>query len=93
MTGRSIRIFLTDGSANGILTAEIMNWTGKVVVSPRSQLVDLARRDEPKRTGVYVLVGEDPISPLKELVYIGESDNVFSRLRAYPETRRMDEGV
>jgi len=26
--GRSIRLFLVDGSPNGLLTAEIMNWTG-----------------------------------------------------------------
>jgi hypothetical protein len=90
MSGRSIRIFLTDGSATGILTAEIMNWTGKVVVAPRSQLADLARRDESKRTGVYVLVGEDPNSPLKDVVYIGESDNVFSRLTSHNQDSSKD---
>lgn len=26
--GRSVRLFLADGSATGILTAEIINWTG-----------------------------------------------------------------
>ena len=28
--GRSIRLFLVDGTPNGLLTAEIMNWTGHV---------------------------------------------------------------
>lgn len=37
MNGRTIRIYLVDGVPSGILTAEIMNWTGKVIVSPRSQ--------------------------------------------------------
>jgi predicted GIY-YIG superfamily endonuclease len=80
MSGRSIRIFLVDGTANGIMTTEIMNWIGKVIVAPRSQLASLAQRSEAKRTGVYVLTGDDPNSPLKESVYIGESDNVLSRL-------------
>lgn len=29
--GRSIRLFLVDGTPNGLLTAEIMNWTGHVL--------------------------------------------------------------
>lgn len=28
--GRSLRLFLVDGTPNGLLTAEIMNWTGHV---------------------------------------------------------------
>lgn len=80
MAGRSIRIFLVDGVANGIMTAEIMNWTGKVIVAPRSQLNMLAQRSEVRRTGIYILAGDDPNSPLKEQVYVGESDNVLTRL-------------
>jgi hypothetical protein len=80
MSGRSIRIFLVDGTPTGIMTTEIMNWTGKVIVAPRTQLVSLAHRSEIKRTGIYVLVGDDQSSPLKDKVYIGESDNVLKRL-------------
>lgn len=36
--GRSIRLFLVDGTPNGLLTAEIMNWTGHVLTSPCSKL-------------------------------------------------------
>jgi hypothetical protein len=35
--GRTVRIFLADGIPNGVLTAEIMNWTGRFTVAPRSQ--------------------------------------------------------
>ncbi|MEL7244316.1 MAG: DUF4357 domain-containing protein, partial [Cyanobacteria bacterium J06573_2] len=38
MKGKTIRIFLVEGTPNSILTAEIINWTGKVIVAPRSQL-------------------------------------------------------
>src|SRR5690242_6795869 len=90
MNGRSIRIFLIDGTPSSILTAEIGNWTGKVVVAPRSQLAELAKRSEPKRTGIYILSGEDPNNPLKEQVYIGESDNVLERLTQHNKDQTKD---
>jgi hypothetical protein len=34
--GKSVRLFLADGTPGGLLTAEIMNWTGHVVAAPRS---------------------------------------------------------
>ncbi len=80
MNGRSIRIYLVDGDASGLLTAEVMNWSGKMLVSPRSKLADLAKREEVSRTGIYVLAGPDPENPMGEVVYIGEGDNVFRRL-------------
>jgi hypothetical protein len=80
MKGRTIRLYLVDGTPTGILTAEIINWTGKLFVAPRSQLADLAKRDEVRQTGVYFLVGPDPERPSRDRVYIGEGDNVFKRL-------------
>lgn len=60
MKGRTIRLYLVDGTPTGILTAEIINWTGKIIVAPRTQLAELARREEVRRTGIYCLVGADP---------------------------------
>ena len=51
--GRSLRLFLVDGTPNGLLTAEIMNWTGHVLTGPRSKLAELVQRPECARTGVY----------------------------------------
>ncbi|WP_298036482.1 GIY-YIG nuclease family protein [uncultured Desulfuromonas sp.] len=78
--GRTIRLYLVDGTPTGILTAEIINWTGKLYVAPRSQLADLAKREEVRRTGVYFLVGPDPDRPSRDRVYIGEGDSVLKRL-------------
>jgi hypothetical protein len=33
--GQSIRMFLVDGTHGGIITAEIMNWTGHVLSARR----------------------------------------------------------
>ena len=82
-TGRSIRLFLVDGTPNGLLTAEIMNWTGHVITGPRSKLSDLVQRPEVGRTGIYFLVGPDPENSFRPLVYIGESDDVGKRLKQH----------
>ncbi|HUN22125.1 MAG TPA: GIY-YIG nuclease family protein [Anaerolineales bacterium] len=80
MKGRTVKIYLVDGIPSGVMTAEIMNWTGRFTVAPRTQLADLAQRDELKRTGVYILAGQNPKDPTQEMVYIGESDNIWKRL-------------
>ena len=81
--GRSLRLFLVDGTPNGLLTAEIMNWTGHVLTGPRSKLAELVQRPECARTGVYFLVGPDPNNSLRSKVYIGESDDVAKRLKSH----------
>ncbi|QJQ95435.1 MULTISPECIES: GIY-YIG nuclease family protein [Halomonadaceae] len=81
--GRSIRLFLVDGTPNGLLTAEIMNWTGHVLTGPRTKLSELVQRSECGRTGIYFLVGPDPDNSLRPLVYIGESDDVGTRLKQH----------
>lgn len=90
MNGKTIRIYLVDGVPNGILTAEIINWTGKVIVAPRTKLPELAGRTEVKRTGVYCLVGPDPNSPNRERVYVGEGDSVLSRLTSHERDDSKD---
>jgi Domain of unknown function (DUF4357) len=82
-TGRSIRLFLADGTPGGLLTAEIMNWTGHVIAAPRSDLAALLKRAETSRTGIYVLLGDDPESLGGTLAYIGEGDEVRTRLRQH----------
>ena len=79
LTGKTIRIFLADGEPTGILLAEISNWTGRVVVAPRSQRDQLSKREEVRRAGACLLVGPDPDAPSRALAYICEGDNVLKR--------------
>lgn len=51
-----------------------------MLVAPRTKLADLAKREEIGRTGVYVLSGADPDNPARDIVYVGEGDDVFKRL-------------
>ena len=88
--GRTIRIYLADGVSTGILTAEIMNWTGKVVVAPRTRLPDLVARPEASRTGIYFLAGPNPEDAQRTLIYVGESDNVGERLKQHNQDETKD---
>ena len=88
--GRSIRLFLVDGAPTGLLTAEIVNWTGHVLTGPRSKLSELVQRPECGRTGIYFLIGPDPDHSFLPLVYIGETDDVSQRLKQH--NRPEDQG-
>jgi hypothetical protein len=79
-SGRQIRLFLVDGTPLGIVTAEIMMWTGKALTAPRSRIADLVRRPEASRTGIYVLMGPDPDRANGAKCYIGEADIIGKRL-------------
>ena len=81
MAGKTVRIYLKEGTPNSLLIAEIINWTGNVLVLSRSQLFKIADRPEVKQTGVYILVGQDLDEITRERVYIGEGDNVWKRLK------------
>lgn len=86
--GKSIRLFLADGTPGGIITAEIINWTGHVLSVPRSRLADLLKRPEASRPGLYVLLGEKP-DDNEQLAYIGETEKIAERLtqHARPEDK------
>jgi hypothetical protein len=88
--GRSVRLYLVDGSPTGLITAEIMNWTGHVLVGPRSRIGEVLKREEPSRTGVYFLVGDDPEQPARSRVYVGEGDNVADRMRSHVKDSAKD---
>ena len=75
-TGKTVKLFLVDGTVGGLRTAEIGNWTGHLIAARRSDLGGLLQRDESKRTGVYILWGDDQ-------AYIGEADVVRDRLKAH----------
>lgn len=76
--GRTIKIYLDNGSVTGIKHSEIVNWSGQAMSSPRNLVKRLKDWTEAQRPGVYFLFGLDEKG--NESVYIGESENVFERL-------------
>ncbi|MBE7635244.1 DUF4357 domain-containing protein [Sneathiella sp. P13V-1] len=78
--GRTIQLYLVDGTPDGLSIASIYGWTGSIIVARNSTLPQLLRRPEANRTGVYLLYGPDPENELKERVYVGEADDIKQRL-------------
>ena len=90
MPGRSIRIFLVDGVASGLRTAELGLSTIKALVVPRASLSAATKRPEVQRTGVYILIGRDSDRPGVLKIYFGEADTVFTRLSAHDKDQGKD---
>lgn len=67
-----------------MLTAEVFNWTGHVLMTPRTQISEALKREEMAYAGVYLLFGEKDGEPL---AYIGEAEDVSERIRNH-DTRK-----
>ena len=78
VAARSLELFFIDGRPDGMLTAEVFNWTGHVLRIPRTQLKEGLSREEAAFTGVYILLGE---TDGREMAYVGEAENMRDRIR------------
>ncbi|HEY0926777.1 GIY-YIG nuclease family protein [Brevundimonas sp.] len=78
--GRSLELYFIDGRPDGMLTAEVFNWTGHVLVTPRTRLKEALARTQSSFTGVYLLLGERDGKPL---AYIGEGEDIAARMRSH----------
>ncbi|HPD93723.1 MAG: GIY-YIG nuclease family protein [Rhodobacter sp.] len=78
VSGRSLELYFIDGRPEGMLTAEVFNWTGHVLRVPRLQVVEALRRAETGHTGVYLLIGDEADRPR---LYVGETEDLRERLR------------
>ena len=50
--GLSLELYYIDGNPEGMLTAEVFNWTGHVLKTPRMQISQALSRPEAKFTGI-----------------------------------------
>lgn len=78
--GRAIELFLVNGTADGIITAEISNWNGKAIKLPRTEVTRCDRADI-KGAGVYFLFCQEENGD--DSVYIGEGENILERLNQH----------
>ncbi|MCM1192502.1 MAG: GIY-YIG nuclease family protein [Butyrivibrio sp.] len=75
--GKSIELFLVNGSADSLITAELSNWNGKAIKIPRIEVAS-CNRDDISQAGVYFLFCKEDDG--SDSVYIGEAENVKERL-------------
>ena len=78
----SIKIYLPDGTPDGLKIIEKSNWNGKGVVCPRSSFPDNKAREEFSRTGIYILLGPSEQSDVN-MVYVGQGDPIKRRLDSH----------
>ncbi len=79
--GRTIQLFLVDGTPTGLRKATIHGWTGLIFVATASTFAALTERAEVDRTGVYILAGPDPERMGATRVYIGSANAVRERIK------------
>lgn len=75
--GKSIELFLVNGTADSLITAELSNWNGKALKIPRIEVASCSR-DDITQAGVYFLFCKEDDG--SDAVYIGEAENVKERL-------------
>lgn len=75
--GKTIELFLVNGTPESLVTAELSNWNGKAIKIPRNE-VQGCTRDDIKGAGVYFLFCQEEDGT--DSVYIGEAENVQDRL-------------
>ena len=76
--GKTIRLFLVDGTVNGLTTVELSNWTGIGIKVPRIKVKDYINRAEFQRPGVYILIGKGDRN--EDAAYVGEAEVIRERL-------------
>ncbi|MDQ1081469.1 GIY-YIG nuclease family protein [Pseudoroseomonas cervicalis] len=78
--GRSLELYYIDGRPDGMLTAELFNWTGHVLMAPRTQIAAALKRPEAGYAGIYLLIGEQEGEPR---AYVGEGEDISARIKAH----------
>ena len=80
LMGRSLELYFIEGRPDGMLTAEVFNWTGHVLMTPRTRISAALSRKEARFTGIYILLGEQNGEPS---AYIGEGEDISDRIRSH----------
>ena len=75
--GKAIELFLVNGTADSIITAELSNWNGMAIKIPRIEVAS-CKRDDITGPGVYFLFCKEDDGD--DSVYIGEAENIKERL-------------
>ena len=70
--GKSINLYLMDGTTSGRMKCTLLNWTGVSYKIPRTELEKCKGRDDLSQSGVYFLFGTSEQTG-EGVVYIGQA--------------------
>jgi len=81
--GKKLTVYMIDGTEYGPRLAEIGNWVGKAIYSPRATVNKIINRQEFNNPGIYCLKGDPTDDAYDERIYIGEAENVKARIKQH----------
>ena len=93
--GKSINLFLMDGSVTGCIKCSLSNWTGIAYKIPRTELDNCKNRNDLKQSGVYFLFGKSDQTG-EDVVYIGQAgarkngEGILNRLQEHKRNPEKD---
>ncbi|MDO4412302.1 GIY-YIG nuclease family protein [Cutibacterium sp.] len=93
--GRTVQLFLMDGSPKGRIKCSLDNWTGKVYLIPRTELTRSKDRVDLSQTGIYLLFGTDTETG-DEKLYVGQArerkngNGVLARIAEHLGEEKLD---
>lgn len=87
---KTVKILLIDGEPDGLRRAELGTWIGKAFVIPRKKLQDMRNQPDCNKPAVYFLIGKEKEGGSRLTAYIGESENLHSRLIVQDNVRNKD---
>lgn len=88
--GKKLTVYMIDGTEYGPRFSEIGNWVGKAVYSPRATINKIISRDEFDNPGIYCLKGDPTDEAFDERIYIGEAENIRTRLKQHLSDSNKD---
>ena len=88
--GKKLTVYMIDGTEYGPRFSEIGNWVGKAVYSPRATINKIISRDEFDNPGIYCLKGDPTDEAFSERIYIGEAENIRTRLKQHLSDPKKD---
>ena len=95
LRGKSMNVFLMDGTANGRIKCTIANWTGISYKIPRTELDKCKERNDLKQSGVYFLFGISDQTG-ESIVYTGQAgarkngEGILNRLLEHKRNPEKD---
>ncbi|MDW7661848.1 MAG: GIY-YIG nuclease family protein [Bacillota bacterium] len=93
--GKSINLYLMDGTANGRIKCTLANWTGVAYKIPRTEIDRCKERNDLKQSGVYFLFGISDQTG-DNVVYIGQAgarkngEGILYRLQKHKRNPEKD---
>lgn len=81
--GKKLTVYMIDGTAYGPRLSEIGNWVGKAIYCQRASVNKIMSRPEFENPGIYCLKGDPTDDAFDEKIYIGEAENIKSRLKQH----------